>query len=98
MSDPDVVAALLAEVATTFAPLALSLRIDSSGGVVADIIGADGSVAWPTYSRGPDELLATLLAEQRYLVEEKASGSVVGVTYLEKARERLRRALVESTS
>lgn len=80
MSEPDVIAALLAEAARTFAPLTVSLRSDGSGGVVADILGSDGFLAWPTYSRGPNELLATLSAEQRYLMEEKGSGSVEGVT------------------
>jgi hypothetical protein len=39
----------------------------------------------------PDELTAVLAAEQRYLVEQVGSGSVRGETYVEKARERVRR-------
>jgi hypothetical protein len=42
------------------------------------------------YGAGPDELLAVLVAEQRYLVEQEGRGSVAGATYLDKARERVR--------
>jgi len=50
------------------------------------------SIVWPTYSSGPTIVLAVLAAEQRWLVEQAGSGSVLGETYLDKARERLRRA------
>jgi hypothetical protein len=62
-----------------------------SGGFRVDIVRSDGTVVWPDYASGPDPLLAVLSAEQRYLVEERGAGSVPGATYLDKARERLRR-------
>lgn len=60
-------------------------------GFVCDLVVVDGSVAVAEYGAGPDELLAVLVAEQRYLVEEEGRGSVRGSTYLDKARERVRR-------
>lgn len=51
------------------------------------------SVVWPRYASGPSLVLAVLAAEQRWLVEEEGSGGVAGETYLDKAEERLRRAL-----
>lgn len=66
--------------------------------VVVDLTRYDGTVLWPNYATGPDELLALLAAEQRYLVEEEGRGSVVGATYLEKARERVRRAVDSDSS
>ena len=59
-------------------------------GFAADLVAVDGSVAVTDYGAGPDELLAVLVAEQRYLVEQEGSGSVAGATYLDKARERVR--------
>jgi hypothetical protein len=61
------------------------------GGFGVDIVRRDGSVVWPDYASGPDPLLTVLSAEQRYLVEERGTGSVHGETYLDKARQRLRR-------
>ena len=61
--------------------------------VVVDLTAADGSVLWPNYANGSDELLAVLVAEQRYLVEHEGRGSVRGATYLDKAHERIRRAV-----
>jgi hypothetical protein len=45
------------------------------------------------YAIAPDSVLAVLAAEQRWLVEEQGRGSVPGDTYVDKARESLRRAL-----
>jgi hypothetical protein len=88
---------LLADVAKTFDPLIASVRLEGDS-VVVDIAGADGTVIWPNYSSGPDDLLATLAAEQRYLVEEVGAGSVSGASYLDKARERARRSLGSAPS
>ena len=43
------------------------------------------------FGSGPSPVLAALVAEQRYKAEEIGSGTVLGDTYLDKARERLRR-------
>lgn len=40
-------------------------------------------------ARGPDELLAVLSAEQRYLAEQAGLSAVDGVTYVDKAEERI---------
>jgi hypothetical protein len=90
MSGVDDQAALLDEVAQTLAPLAVVSRRDGDA-FVAELVREDGTILWPNYAHGPSEVLATLAAEQRFLVEDRASGSVAGVTYLDKARERLRR-------
>ena len=58
---------------------------------VVDLVTAEGRVAVSAYGAGPDELLAILAAEQRYLTEQTGHGSVPGSTYLAKARERIRR-------
>ena len=50
------------------------------------------------YSRGPSPILAALAAEQRYKAEEIGSGTVLGRTYLDKARERLRRLGLASSN
>lgn len=63
----------------------------AADGFAADLVAHDGKVATAHYAAGPDELLAVLAAEQRYLVEQQGRGSVVGKTYLDKARERVRR-------
>lgn len=61
-------------------------------GFVCDLVAADGAhVAVAEYGAGPSELLAFLAAEQRYLVEQDGRGSVRGWTYLDRARERVRR-------
>ncbi len=39
-------------------------------GFAADLVAVDGGVAVADYGAGPDELLAVLAAEQRYLVEQ----------------------------
>jgi hypothetical protein len=90
MSGVNDVAALLDEVALRFAPLAVVLRRDGDS-VVAELARDDGTILWPNYADGPSEVLATLAAEQRFLVEDQGFGSVSGVTYLDKAHERLRR-------
>ncbi|SDZ46368.1 hypothetical protein SAMN05421684_5317 [Asanoa ishikariensis] len=56
-----------------------------------DLGRPDGTVVWPLFMRGPDPLLAVVSAEQRYLAEERGGGTVRGASYLDKARERLRR-------
>lgn len=91
MSERDRIQAVVREATAVLAPLAISLREDEND-VVADL-ARDGVVVWPNYAVGPDDVLATLAAEQRYLAEERGSGTVPGVTYLDKARERLLRAL-----
>lgn len=82
---------LTAEVAELLNPLRVRVRPDAEG-FTADLVRADGSVLWPNYAHGPDELLTVLAAEQRFLVEDRGQGSVVGATYFDKARVRLRRA------
>ena len=63
-------------------------------GVVVDLLGdVNRSVVIRDYAIAPDSTLAVLAAEQRWLVEEEGRGSVRGDTYVDKARERLRRAL-----
>jgi hypothetical protein len=74
----------------TRAGLALSVRPEGVEFVV-DLIGRDGTTFWPNFAKGPDRLVALVIAEQRYLVEEVGSGSMPGEVYLEKAKERLRR-------
>jgi hypothetical protein len=61
-------------------------------GFVCDLVTVDGRVAVAAYGSGPDELLAVLAAEQRYLVEQEGRGSARGVTCLDKARTRVRRS------
>ena len=90
MSGDDDLAGLIDEVTSTLAPLAVSLRLDGDS-VVADLAREDRTILWPNYADGPNEVLATLAAEQRFLVEDRASGAVSGATYLDKASERLRR-------
>jgi hypothetical protein len=58
---------------------------------VAELAREDGTIFWPNYAHGPSDVLAVLAAEQRFLVENQASGAVSGATYVDKARERLRR-------
>jgi hypothetical protein len=82
---------LVREATATIYPLVIAVRHDEDQ-VVIDLTDVNGSVVWPDYATAPDELLATLAAEQRYLVEEVGAGSVAGATYVDKARERLRRA------
>jgi len=60
-------------------------------GFVVDLCRHGGTVVWPQFAGGRDELHALLAAEQRYLVEEVGEGAVSGSTYSEKADERLRR-------
>lgn len=60
--------------------------------LVVDLAFPDGRTAWHSFASGPDELTAVLAAEQRYLAEEIGGGTVPGETYLDKARERIRRA------
>ena len=88
MADPDDLTRLLDEVTERLGPI--SLRRDGDT-FVAELIRDDGTIYWPNYAHGPSEVLATLAAEQRFLVEDLGVGSVSGATYLDKARERLRR-------
>jgi hypothetical protein len=63
-------------------------------GVAADLVGdVNPSVVIRDYAIAPDSTLAVLAAEQRWLVEEETRGAVPGKNYVDKARERLRRAL-----
>jgi hypothetical protein len=62
--------------------------------VAVDLVGdVNPKVVLRGYGLGPDTVLAILAAEQRWLVEEEGRGSVLGDTYVDKARERLRRAM-----
>ncbi len=97
MTEAEDVSALLDEVARMFAPLVLALRHDGDVFVV-NLVSDDGTVVWPDYSYGPTEVLAMLAAEQRFLVEDRGSGSMPGATWDEKARERLRRWLAGTRS
>jgi hypothetical protein len=82
--------ALLNEAQDRVRPMRIVARRVADG-FAADLVAVDGSMAVANYGCGPDELLAALVAEQRYLVEQEGSGSVGGATYLDKARERVRR-------
>jgi hypothetical protein len=62
----------------------------SSDGFVLDLVS--GTLRLDGWASGPDEALAVIAGEQRWLVEQEGSGSVPGDTYVDKARERLRRA------
>jgi hypothetical protein len=50
-----------------------------------------GDVSVRSYGSGPSETLAVVVTEQRWLVEQDGTGSTTGVTYVDKAQERLRR-------
>lgn len=91
----DVRVVLMAEASASVSPLSIRVR-PLADGYVAELVSADGSILWPDYARGSDELLAALAAEQRFLVEERGAGSVAGSSYLDKAHERLRRAAAPS--
>ena len=88
----DVSERLLAEARASLSPVRMRVERHADG-FVAELVRDDGSVLWPNYAHGPDELLAALAAEQRYLVEERGAGAVRGASYLDIANERLRRAL-----
>jgi hypothetical protein len=90
MSEPQDVTGLLEEVARRFAPMAVAVRPEGDA-FVAELLREDGTILWPNYAHGDSELLATLAAEQRFLVEDQGSGAVSGSTYADKARERLHR-------
>ena len=77
--------ALLDEAQVHVRPMRIAAR-PVADGFAADLVAVDGSVAVTDYGAGPDELLAVLVAEQRYLVEQEGRGSVAGATYLDKAR------------
>jgi hypothetical protein len=81
---------LAAEASQALAPLTAAVRTES-GGFVIDLLRSDGTVLWPDYASGADELLAILTAEQRYLAEQMGRGSMPGATNNDKATERLRR-------
>jgi hypothetical protein len=88
--DEQAKAALFAEAQDHVRPMRITARRVADG-FAADLVAVDGSVAVADYGAGPDELLAVLVAEQRYLVEQVGRGSIRGATYLDKARERVRR-------
>ncbi len=67
----DVSERLLAEARASLDPVRMRVK-SHPGGFVAELVGKDGSVLWPNYAHGPDELLVAIAAEQRYLVEERA--------------------------
>ena len=81
---------LAAEATQALAPLTAAVRTESDGFVI-DLLRTDGTVLWPDYASGDDELLAVLTAEQRYLTEQIGRGSMPGATYKDKAAERRRR-------
>jgi hypothetical protein len=81
---------LLADAQDHVRPMSIAARATADG-FAADLVAPDGRIAVAGYGSGPDELTAVLVAEQRYLVEQTGGGSVRGATYLEKARERIRR-------
>ena len=66
----------------------------TADGVIVDLVGdINPEVVLRHYASAPSAELAVLAAEQRWLVEEEGRGSVRGETYVDKAKERLRRAL-----
>jgi hypothetical protein len=66
-------------------------------GVVADLVAdANPSSVVRDYAVAPDSILAVLAAEARWMVEEEGLDCLPGATYVEKARERLRRAASSS--
>jgi hypothetical protein len=82
--------ALRGEAVHPVAPLTIVSRATPEG-FATDLAFVDGRVAVADHGSGPDELTAVLVADQRYLVEEVGHGSISGETYLDKARERIRR-------
>ena len=82
--------ALLAEAQQAVAPMMIVAR-QVADGFVSDLVSSDGRVIHPLYGAGPDEVITIFAAEQRYLVEQEGRGSVAGATYVDKARERIRR-------
>jgi hypothetical protein len=90
VSEPDDLSGLLDEVARRFTPLVIAVRRDGDT-FVAELFREDGTMVWPNYAHGPSDVLAAVAAEQRFLVEDQGSGSVAGTTYVDTARERLRR-------
>ncbi len=65
----SVAAALLSD-AQDHAHLMRIVARRAAVGFAADLVAVDGGVAVADYGAGPDELLAVLAAEQRYLVEQ----------------------------
>jgi hypothetical protein len=97
MTEAEDVGPLLNEVARAFAPSRIVCRKDGTD-VVADVVGPNGVLAWPDFSRGPSELMAVLAAEQRFLVEQVGSGAAPGTTYVDMAKERLHRWRTQANS
>ncbi len=89
--------ALVSEIETIFAASGLSLAARQEGDEwIVDLVSRRTvEVLAPLWAVGPTLTLAVLAAEQRWLVEQVGSGSVAGATYVEKARERLRRWMDE---
>jgi hypothetical protein len=77
-------------------PMRLACR-PSDSGFACDLLAPDGRTVVRTYESGPTEELALLAGEQRYLAEEVGGGTVPGNTYLDKARERIRRSRSSDT-
>ncbi|WP_375474358.1 hypothetical protein [uncultured Jatrophihabitans sp.] len=73
MIERDVTDSLIAEARSVLRGR-FSIRHEGDD-VVVDLTRDDGSVLWPNYASGSDELLAVLVAEQRYLVEQEGRGS-----------------------
>src|SRR3954463_8477346 len=62
---------------------------------VAHIARQAGEIVVRSYANGPDRLVTAFAAEQRWRVEQDGSGSVMGDTYVDKVRERIRRLRLE---
>jgi hypothetical protein len=69
----------------------LATREETNEWVVDLVSARTGEVFAPLWAGGPTRTLAVLVAEQRWMVEQVGSGSVTGATYVDKARELLRR-------
>jgi hypothetical protein len=96
----------VAEVQEMFAAKGLSLSVERRDGSAivprsapshgygfwVDLVSVrTGDVQMRNYGSGPSELLAIMATEQRWLVEQDGSGAMPGDTYVEQAKERLRR-------
>lgn len=90
-SEPDV--AVQVEQRFAHEGLRVFTRV-APNGVEVDLIGvANPDFVMRSYACAPTSALAVLAAEQRWLVEQEGCGSFKGDTYVDKARERLCRAL-----
>ncbi|MGI8777551.1 MAG: hypothetical protein ACR2LJ_09230 [Acidimicrobiales bacterium] len=91
---------LLSEVGAMFAAsgFTIAAREEIDEWVVDLVSRRTGDVVAALWGGGPTRSLAVLVAEQRWLVEQVGSGSIAGATYVDKARERLRRWIDETPS